>query len=80
MTASMSWPASPAFSRASWAASVVRSSSEVSRSARRRVTMPVRFWIHSSEELMGPAMSSLVTTRLPRAAPTERMRLPATGA
>ncbi len=38
--------------------------------ARVRVMMPVRCWIHSSEESIGPTRSSLGTTRSPRAAPT----------
>ena len=70
ITASMSSGATPLRSIASRAASVARSRAETSAVARMRVMMPVRCWIHSSEESIGPAMSSFVTATEPRAAPT----------
>ena len=44
-------------------------SARTSAPARVRVTMPVRCWIHSSDESIGPTRSSFGTTRSPRAAP-----------
>src|SRR6185312_12216478 len=76
MMTAPSWdPSIPAWARAPRAAVSARSSSEVSPSARRRVTMPVRFWIHSSEESIHWQMSSLETTTSPRAAPTPMIRV-----
>ena len=57
----MSSGLSPAEAIASSAASSHISRTPTSLLARLRVTMPVRGRIHSSEELIGPAMSSLVT-------------------
>jgi hypothetical protein len=48
---------------------VDRSIASVSGTARVRVTMPVRWRIHSSLESMGPTRSSLGTAFSPRAAP-----------
>src|SRR4051794_2195838 len=75
MTASISFGSTPDFAIASLDASVARSTARTSRLARVRVMMPVRWRIHSSEELIGPTRSSLGTTRSPRAAPMERMRV-----
>jgi hypothetical protein len=64
------WSAgTPDFSIASFDASVARSMARMPAEARVRVLMPVRCWIHSSLESMGPMMSALGTTRSPRAAP-----------
>jgi hypothetical protein len=46
-----------------------RSIASVSGTARVRVTIPVRWRIHSSLESMGPTRSSLGTAFSPRAAP-----------
>ncbi len=75
MTASRSAPVRPASSSARRAACSQRSSTSVSAPARRRVTMPVRWRIHSSELSMGPATSSLVTTFSPRTPPRPRIRV-----
>ena len=56
------------------AAASAMSATVVSGFARRRETIPVRWRIHSSEELMGPTISSLTTTFSPRTPPTPRMR------
>ncbi len=69
ITASIWSGAMPDFSTASRAASVARSMASVSLFARTRVTMPVRWRIHSSLESMGPTRSSLGTKFSPRAAP-----------
>jgi hypothetical protein len=69
MTASMSAGSTPERSIASAAASADSSIAVVSAFARVRVTMPVRWRIHSSLESMGPTRSSLGTAFSPRAAP-----------
>ena len=69
ITVSMSEAARPERSTASRAASVASSTAVVSRTARTRVTMPVRWRIHSSLESIGPTRSSLGTRFSPRAAP-----------
>jgi len=65
----------PAFSIASREAVVARSTACTSAEARRRSMMPVRWRIHSSEELIGSISSSFGTTRSPRAAPMPRIRV-----
>ncbi len=69
MIASRVSSAMPERSIASFAAVRERSLTPTSALARVRVTMPVRWRIHSSEESIGPTRSSLGTTRSPRAAP-----------
>ena len=57
-------------------ASVARSRARRPADARVRVSMPVRWRIHSSLLSIGPTRSSFGTTRSPRADPNERMREP----
>ena len=71
ITAPISEGLIPALEIASFEASTAMSIRERSLLARRRVMIPVRCLIHSSLESIGPAMSSLVTVRSPRAAPRE---------
>ena len=71
ITTSMSEGATPERSMASVAAAVDRSIASVVATARVRVTIPVRWRIHSSLESIGPIRSSLGTAFSPRAAPTE---------
>ncbi len=61
ITASRSEPCRPARSRASRAAPTAMTGTVSSAVARWRVTMPVRWRIHSSDESMGPMRSSLGT-------------------
>jgi hypothetical protein len=58
--------ATPAFASAWVAAASAMSATDSSAAANRRSMMPVRSRIHSSEELIGPAITSLVTIRAGR--------------
>ena len=69
MTASISLGSIPLAEMASFEASVAMSMSDWSSAARTLVITPVRCRIHSSDESIGPAISSLVTTSEPREAP-----------
>jgi hypothetical protein len=71
ITASISDGLIPALAMASLLASTAMSIKDLFLLARILVMIPVRCLIHSSDELIGPAMSSLVTVRSPRDAPRE---------